>query len=119
MYNPPQEIDDYIQLSGRGGRDGTQSLSVIVKTSKKTGRSLSKDMQEFINTKACRREVLSAAFPGTPASRVLSYIIVVCFLSASKRHIQTKTKTQTGSGRNINANYLQTTKSNRKLCSLQ
>lgn len=58
MYGCPSDIDDYVQLSGRGGRDGEQSLSIIIDIPIKTGSGISAEMKQFVNTKECRRELL-------------------------------------------------------------
>ncbi|KAJ8017601.1 putative Werner syndrome ATP-dependent helicase-like 1 [Holothuria leucospilota] len=70
MYGCPSAIDDYVQLSGRGGRDGEQSLSIIIDIPVKTGSGISAEMKQFVNTKECRREILKKAFPASRESFV-------------------------------------------------
>ena len=60
----PTDIDDYIQESGRAGRDGQQSLSVLLKyPGMYTDSTVDKRMKTFVNSNnVCRREVLLEHF---------------------------------------------------------
>ncbi|KAJ8041444.1 putative Werner syndrome ATP-dependent helicase-like 1 [Holothuria leucospilota] len=72
MYGTPCEIDDYVQLCGRGGRDGLQSISVTLKMSQ-TGRAVSKEMKDFTKTSGCRHEILYKAFSEDSCPSVLGH----------------------------------------------
>ena len=60
----PSDIDDYIQESGRGGRDGKQSVSILVKYRMMyTGSKVTTRMKAFVNnTDTCRRKILLEHF---------------------------------------------------------
>lgn len=66
-YGPPNDMDDYLQESGRAGRDGKQSQAILVTFPHSTGsRNISKEMKMYCKNKdKCRRELLMEQFPGT------------------------------------------------------
>ena len=54
-FGPPSDVDDYIQETGRIGRDGVQSSLA--------GSKLSPHMRVYLaNTEICRREILLKSF---------------------------------------------------------
>ena len=60
----PNTIGDYVQESGRVGRDGKESSSIILKyPGVYKDSSISKDMKQFMaNTEECRRRLLLKSF---------------------------------------------------------
>ena len=60
----PSDIDDYIQESGRAGRDGQQSISILLKyPGMYTDSSVDERMKTFVNsTNVCRRQLLLEHF---------------------------------------------------------
>lgn len=66
-YGPPNDLDDYLQESGRAGRDGQQSQAILVTFPHSTGsKNISKEMKAYSKNKdKCRRELLMEQFPGT------------------------------------------------------
>lgn len=63
MLGTPTDIDDYVQLSGRAGRDGQQSYSFVVKYPCHTSTPVKEEMKCLLNTESCRREAIYSAFP--------------------------------------------------------
>lgn len=63
-YGPADDLDDYMQETGRGAREtGSSSLAVLIKYRNSTGSChVSKDMKEYITTKECRRKILYRPF---------------------------------------------------------
>ena len=61
---PPSDIDDYVQESGRAGRDGTQSQAILLLyPGHASGRDIMPYMTEYVkNTERCRRQIIVEAF---------------------------------------------------------
>ena len=54
----PDDIESYIQETGRAGRDGLPSLAVLLH-GKETSHQLSKSIKDYkANTDTCRRDIL-------------------------------------------------------------
>ena len=65
---PPDGTDSYIQQTGRAGRDGLQSIAVLLMV--KGMRNISKEMTCYVNSKTCRRNTLFNDYEGyTPELR--------------------------------------------------
>jgi ATP-dependent DNA helicase RecQ len=62
-YGPPSNVDDYVQESGRAGRDNSKSHAVLVSYPKCTSGKVSKTMKDYIkNNTICRRQMLLQCF---------------------------------------------------------
>lgn len=62
-FGPPESVDDYVQESGRAGRDGEQSYAILVTYRGCTRHKVSVQMKEYIqNTGRCRRKLLLQPF---------------------------------------------------------
>nr|XP_002739720.2 PREDICTED: ATP-dependent DNA helicase Q-like SIM-like [Saccoglossus kowalevskii] len=65
-YGPPQELDTFIQQLGRAGRDGSQSLHILI-YSKQQLRNVDPDMLVYVrNSEKCRRTVLCGFYSDVP-----------------------------------------------------
>ena len=65
-YGPADDLDDYVQESGRVGRDGQQSYAILIKYKKcLSGSRISTAMKDYITAKVgeCRRVKLYSVFP--------------------------------------------------------
>jgi ATP-dependent DNA helicase RecQ len=73
-WGVPQDAEAYVQESGRAGRDGKQSLAIILKKPQDLDkRYTTEQMKEYCNSQSsqCRRAILYREFPGcdSPLSR--------------------------------------------------
>ncbi|XP_072166070.1 ATP-dependent helicase wrn-1-like [Diadema setosum] len=75
----PSDLDDYIQLSGRIGRDGKQSTAVtLCYPGDSAGRKTTSPMQDFLGGKECRRAIIKAAFGDTQPNSISHNCCDVC-----------------------------------------
>lgn len=65
-YGVPESLDDYVQESGRAGRDGAQSFAVVIRHSNSLRGSIDPSMKEYIKTTQCRRKLILEAFGASP-----------------------------------------------------
>ena len=64
-YGLPSDIDDYIQESGRGGRDGLECSATLFLYPGSFLGNISPEMKKYAKNKdKCRRELLLQSFPG-------------------------------------------------------
>ena len=63
-YGPSSDLDDYIQESGRAGRQRDENAHAVIMRYKRclSSKNISKEMKTFIQTKTCRRRVLLEPF---------------------------------------------------------
>lgn len=61
-WSPPDDIEMYIQESGRGGRDGKPSIAVLYVNNKKVRHTLDEMKVYCSNTTVCRRALLMSSF---------------------------------------------------------
>lgn len=66
QYGMPADIDQYVQESGRVGRDGTSSQAcTLYHRHCNVGSSMTDEAKEFIKLKTCRRKYLMDYFAET------------------------------------------------------
>ena len=68
-YGVPKDLDDYVQQSGRAGRDGSQAHSIILHHPHALTGEVSDEMKQYVKGDSCRREMLMTAFGETMQSR--------------------------------------------------
>ena len=65
-FGPSRDIEEYVQESGRGGRDGTQCYAMLYIFSGCTRGNISEEMKAYCkNSDICRRKFLFQYFPGS------------------------------------------------------
>ena len=80
----PDSTDSYIQQTGRAGRDGLQSIAVLVIV--KGMRNISKEMTCYVNTKTCRRNILFNDYEGYAPDKQNHSIIMCCDICQINNH---------------------------------
>ena len=64
-WGVPEDVEMYVQESGRAGRDGQLSCAVILKSPSDLKKNLcSPQIIECCNTKSCQRSILYKDFSG-------------------------------------------------------
>ena len=66
-YGPANDLDDYLQETGRAGRDHQhQCHAILIKYKRCLGsKNISSDMKEYVKTRQCRRKTLLSPFTNT------------------------------------------------------
>jgi superfamily II DNA helicase RecQ len=60
-WGVPSTVEEYVQETGRAGRDGSQSVAILFRC--KSGRHLSNKMKSYLeNTQICRRTLIFEGF---------------------------------------------------------
>ena len=69
-YGPANDIDDYLQESGRAGRDPSHECHAILLKYKRClgSQNISVSMKDYVKTAACRRQLLMSKF-GSPMNK--------------------------------------------------
>ena len=86
----PSDLDDYVQMSGRIGRDGTPSIAATIKyPGCSVGRSTTSGMRDFLKGDRCRREIVLEHFGETKNTHVAKHsccdvCAVTCLCSEGK-----------------------------------
>ena len=63
IFGHPADVDDYVQMAGRIGRDGKASRAITVQyPGGSAGRTTSEDMKAFLKGDRCRREIIREVF---------------------------------------------------------
>ena len=61
-YGAPADVSQYIQETGRAGRDGSLSQCVILYHRDALRGHVSKEIKEYVKIKTCRRKELLSTF---------------------------------------------------------
>lgn len=68
-YGVPYEADQYLQETGRAGRDGLSATAIIIRhDTTLAGGKVGKDMKRYLSTEECRRSTLLSVFGATPSA---------------------------------------------------
>lgn len=65
-FGPPSSVDQYLQETGRGGRDGLSAYAVLIKHKYSLSGKVEDDMKEYIKSEKCRRHSLLSVFQESP-----------------------------------------------------
>nr|XP_054758518.1 ATP-dependent DNA helicase RecQ-like [Lytechinus pictus] len=84
MYGVPSHIDDYVQMSGRVGRDGKKSLSICMKYPGDKKHGTSDEIKSYISGDSCRRAVIVDCFGEAQTSNVVHVLHECCDICALK-----------------------------------
>lgn len=78
---PPDDIESYIQETGRSGRDGHPSTAILL--TKQLRHSIDKDMKEYCISATCRRQFLFSRMEGYVHSTLLENCCDICSSSTA------------------------------------
>ena len=70
-YGAPSDTEEYLQETGRAGRDGKRSEAIILYHRYALSGHVSAEIKDYMKTKKCRRQVLLAIFNETYDSKLL------------------------------------------------
>ena len=76
----PADIDEYVQETGRAGRDGLLSQAIILRHRFALTGNISQDMKSLVCDNRCRRETILSVFG---AERLLSKSYLCCDVCSS------------------------------------
>jgi len=67
-FGPANDVTDYMQESGRAGREEeNQCLAILLNYKQSTGgRNVTEEMKNYVRTKECRRTLLFSPFVDNP-----------------------------------------------------
>lgn len=87
----PQDAESYVQESGRAGRDGKQSIAVILKKPRDLDkRYTTEQMIEYCKCTTCRRSILYREFPGCERPSLGCLCCDLCAKSCQCGHCHSK-----------------------------
>ena len=73
-FGVPSTIDEYIQETGKGGRDGELRQAIILRHKYSLSGSVSQKMKDYLSIEGCRHRSLFAVFRAS-SHKVISYVL--------------------------------------------
>ena len=83
-WGPPDDIDSYVQHTGRAGRDGELSIATLFSTHSDRKYSSKKMTSYYQNTVFCRRQLLFEDFEDSQLKVPSSCMCMCCDVCAIK-----------------------------------
>lgn len=86
IHKPPNDIEEYVQENGRGGRDGKSAVAVLYYAREnQLSQHLSVDMKWYIiNSKSCRQDKLMGSFGDSSRAVKPAELHLCCDICAQK-----------------------------------
>ena len=83
---PPSDLDDYLQESGRAGRDGSQSYAILINYPGCSGIfKTAESMKQYVkNERVCRRKLILEPFGYTPSTNHNLTLHLCCDVCAAR-----------------------------------